>query len=146
MSLKDLGWLLFLLLLIIILLLLKSKFQSVHTVGLMFIFINFILHRGWIGEGILQCPCLRNPMDRGVWQATVHGVTKNLTWRSDEDFRVQRLIMHMLRLFFNLKSIVFIFLDTSETNILIYLIAILLGVSHFFNHFSDSDACQHGSW
>ena len=24
----------------------------------------------------LQCSCLGNPMDRGVWQATAHGVTK----------------------------------------------------------------------
>ena len=26
----------------------------------------------------LQCSCLENPMDRGTWWATVHGVTKNL--------------------------------------------------------------------
>ena len=26
----------------------------------------------------LQYSCLRNPMDRGVWQALVHGVTKEL--------------------------------------------------------------------
>ena len=37
------------------------------------------------GEGNgnpLQCSCLRNPMGRGAWQATVHGVTKELdtTW------------------------------------------------------------------
>ena len=25
----------------------------------------------------LQYSCLENPMDRGAWQATVHGVTKN---------------------------------------------------------------------
>ena len=24
----------------------------------------------------LQYSCLRNPMDKGAWQATVHGVTK----------------------------------------------------------------------
>ena len=32
------------------------------------------------GEGNgdpLQYPCLGNPMDRGTWQATVHGVTKS---------------------------------------------------------------------
>ena len=31
------------------------------------------------GEGNgnpLQCSCLGNPMDRGAWWATVHGVTK----------------------------------------------------------------------
>ena len=31
------------------------------------------------GEGNgnpLQCSCLENPMDRGAWRATVHGVAK----------------------------------------------------------------------
>ena len=31
------------------------------------------------GEGNgnpLQYPCLENPMDRGTWQATIHGITK----------------------------------------------------------------------
>ena len=35
------------------------------------------------GEGNgnpLQYSCLENPMDRGVWQATVHGVTQSRTW------------------------------------------------------------------
>ena len=27
----------------------------------------------------LQCSCLENPMGRGVWQATVHGVTQSQT-------------------------------------------------------------------
>ena len=27
----------------------------------------------------LQFPCLENPMDRGAWQATVHGVAKSQT-------------------------------------------------------------------
>ena len=34
------------------------------------------------GEGngnLLQYSCLENPMDRGVWRATVHGVTKSRT-------------------------------------------------------------------
>ena len=34
------------------------------------------------GEGNgnpLQYPCLENPMDRGVWWATVHGVVRNQT-------------------------------------------------------------------
>ena len=31
----------------------------------------------------LQCSCLENPMDRGAWWATVHGVTKNWTQLSD---------------------------------------------------------------
>ena len=38
------------------------------------------------GEGNgnpLQDPCLENPMDRGAWLATVHGVTKSRTRLSD---------------------------------------------------------------
>jgi len=34
------------------------------------------------GEGIgypVQYSCLGNPMDRGTWQVTVHGVAKSLT-------------------------------------------------------------------
>ena len=31
----------------------------------------------------LQFSCLENPMDRGTWQATVHGVTKSWTQLSD---------------------------------------------------------------
>ena len=31
----------------------------------------------------LQCSCLENPMLRGAWQATVHGVAKNQTQLSD---------------------------------------------------------------
>ena len=35
-----------------------------------------------LGEGNgnpLQCSCLENPMDRGAWWATVHGVAKTQT-------------------------------------------------------------------
>ena len=33
---------------------------------------------GWEGNGNpLQYSCLENSMDRGAWQATVHGVTKS---------------------------------------------------------------------
>ena len=28
----------------------------------------------------IQYSCLENPMDRGTWQATVHGVAKSQTW------------------------------------------------------------------
>ena len=38
------------------------------------------------GEGNsnpLQYSCLENPMDRGAWQAKVHGVAKSQTWLSD---------------------------------------------------------------
>ena len=38
------------------------------------------------GEGNgypLQCSCLENPVDRGAWWATVHGVAKSQTRLSD---------------------------------------------------------------
>ena len=38
------------------------------------------------GEGHanpLQCSCLEDPMDRGVWRSAVHGVTKSRTRLSD---------------------------------------------------------------
>ena len=41
------------------------------------------------GEGNgnpLQCSCLGNPMDRGAWWATVHGVTKSQTQLSNFTF------------------------------------------------------------
>ena len=31
----------------------------------------------------LQYSCLENPMDRGAWQVTVHGVVKNRTQLSN---------------------------------------------------------------
>ena len=36
---------------------------------------------GWIPglESQLQYSCLENPMDRGAWQAAVHGVAKSQT-------------------------------------------------------------------
>ena len=39
------------------------------------------------GEGNgnpLQYSCLKNPMDRGAWQATAHGVAKSQTQQSNE--------------------------------------------------------------
>ena len=39
-------------------------------------------HRRSPGEGNdnpLQCSCLGNPMDRGAWKSTVHGVAKSQT-------------------------------------------------------------------
>ena len=41
------------------------------------------------GEGNgnpLQYSCLENPMDRGAWWATVHGIAKSRTWISDFTF------------------------------------------------------------
>ena len=41
---------------------------------------------GGCGNPLQYC-CLENPMDRGAWWATVHGVTKRLT-------RLKQLITH----------------------------------------------------
>ena len=41
----------------------------------------------------LQCSCLENPMDRGAWWATVHGVTKSWT-------RLKQLSMHAFKIMF----------------------------------------------
>ena len=41
------------------------------------------------GEGNgnpFQCCCLKNPMDRGAWRATVHAVAKSQTGLSDSQF------------------------------------------------------------
>ena len=42
---------------------------------------RWILHI-WNGYP-LQYSCLGNPVDRGAWQPTVHGITKSWTWLSD---------------------------------------------------------------
>ena len=42
----------------------------------------------------LQYSCLENPMDRGAWQAAVHGVTKSRT-------RLSNLAQHIVDTFFD---------------------------------------------
>ena len=37
----------------------------------------------WVQSLGLWYSCLENSIDRGTWQATVHGVTKSQTWLSD---------------------------------------------------------------
>ena len=52
-----------------------------------FLFIRAILVSMGEGNGTpLQYSCLENPMDRGAWQAAVHGVTKSRTRLSDLTF------------------------------------------------------------
>ena len=51
------------------------------------------------GEGNgnpLQYSCMENPMDRGAWQATVHGVAKSWTQQSNFTFTFSRLIQWFL--------------------------------------------------
>ena len=44
----------------------------------------------------LQYSCLGNPMDRGAWQATVHGVTKSRTPLSDWTTTKKCFVAHLL--------------------------------------------------
>ena len=71
-----------------------------------------------LGEGNgnpLQCSCLGNPMDRGAWQATVHGVAKSQTQLSthtlhQEDYSRrsgsdrEKQILYALTYMWNLKK------------------------------------------
>ena len=46
-------------------------------------FLKLFLHWSPVAYYPLQYSCLENPMDRGAWQVTVHGVTKSWTQLSD---------------------------------------------------------------
>ena len=55
----------------------------------------------------LQYFCLENPMNRGVWQATVHGVAKRRTQPSDFTFFFRDgsiLLRKVFFFFFNFKK------------------------------------------
>ena len=57
-----------------------------QSMGSQTVWHNWATSLSRIGEGNgnpLQCPCLENPMDRGAWRATVHGVTKSWTQLSN---------------------------------------------------------------
>ena len=41
----------------------------------------------------LQYSCLKNPMDRGAWWATVHGVTKDLTEQLSKQAKVLQVLL-----------------------------------------------------
>ena len=49
--------------------------QEIHVQSLIW---EDALEKGMalLSKNPLQYPCLGNPMDRGTWKATVHGVTK----------------------------------------------------------------------
>ena len=55
--------------------------------------VGLIPGSGWSsGEGngnALQCSCLENPMDRGAWWATIHGVPQSRTWPKQLSTRTQ---------------------------------------------------------
>ena len=60
------------------------------------------------GEGNgypLQYSCLGNPMDRGAWRATVHGVAKSWTWLSDYHFHFLSTSWQVLEYGFKAKPL-----------------------------------------
>ena len=51
------------------------------------------------GEGngySFQFSCMGNPMDRGAWWATVHGITKSRIWPSDQHIFLNILFLYGL--------------------------------------------------
>ena len=60
----------------------------------------------------LQYSCLGNPMDRGAWWATVHGVTKSQTQLSNEtttnptNILVQRSCYNLMLFVLSVKQVV----------------------------------------
>ena len=44
----------------------------------------------------LQYSCLENPMDRGAWQATVHGVTKSQPWLSHWAYCLENISLGLI--------------------------------------------------
>ena len=59
------------------------------------------------GEGNgnpLQYSCLENPMDRGAWWATVHGVAKSRTRLSDFTFAFARKLNGIFGTIFGTKE------------------------------------------
>ena len=62
------------------------------------------------GEGNgnpLQYSCLENPMDRGAWEATVHGVAKSQTRLSDFttiNFCLSTIVSYFLLILFHFPS------------------------------------------
>ena len=50
---------------------------------------------GGVHGNPLQCSCLENPMDRGVWRATVHGVAKESDMTSQLNTTITTHILHV---------------------------------------------------
>ena len=57
----------------------KSPFASAEDVREVGLISGLGRSPGGGNGNLLQYSCLQNPMDRGAWQATVHGVAKNQT-------------------------------------------------------------------
>ena len=70
----------------------------------------------------LEHSCLENPMDRGTWQATVHGVSKSQTWLRNCTFFY--LCMLKFRIWFSHFSVIWKY-KTSEKEVLMLILRYL---------------------
>ena len=57
--------------------------ESIYNVGDLGLILGLGKIPGEENGHLLQYSCLKNPMDRGAWQATAHGVAKSRTQLSD---------------------------------------------------------------
>ena len=78
-----------------------------------------------------QNSCLENPMDRGAWWATVHGVARSLTWLKQLSthihiwfnmpylFRIQMFSVRLIYLVINLtnESVLVTYLQETSSNV-----------------------------
>ena len=71
---------------------LESSLNLLFQIKMMVIFTIFLTSYGEGNGNPLQYSCLENPMDRGAWWATVHGVAKSRTRLSD----FSSLLLHLL--------------------------------------------------
>jgi len=79
------------------------------------------------GNGnLLQYSCLENSMDRGAWQATVHGVTKSQAWLSTcTNINFNKYNINIL-----VKCIIYIpFLSVDPVSFIVFLLLIQTPVS-----------------
>ena len=74
----------------------------------------------------LQCSCLENAMDRGVWRATVHGVAKSRT-------RLKRLSTHAR------ISLIYITVQVFSTVIQPYICIFIRSFSHSFRLLQNTE-------
>ena len=84
---------------------------------------SILLHMSikYNGEGNgnpLQYSCLENPMDRGAWWATVHGVTKSQTWLTKHIKYKNVTFKKFLKFFLGRKGIsIYIYWTVTESNL-----------------------------
>ena len=80
------------------------------------------------GEGNgnpLQYSCLKNPMDRGAWRATVHGVAKSWTRLSDFTFTLE-VFMVIIKPMMTMMTMMTIMMTKSSLNQYYFLHCLLL--------------------